>query len=111
MPEILLGVVVLLLLLFAVSAFVKADPKQVARVLRGWREEARRNAGADARPASAGARNLLRDLGFGDLGFDLLQPECSLRLLRSGSSASTIAPRRKPALAERRRATQLGGPS
>jgi hypothetical protein len=34
MPEILLGVVALFLLLFAVSAFVKADPKQVARVLR-----------------------------------------------------------------------------
>jgi high-affinity Fe2+/Pb2+ permease len=34
MPEFLLGVVALLLLLFAVSAFVKADPKQVARVLR-----------------------------------------------------------------------------
>jgi hypothetical protein len=34
MPAFLLGVVALLLLLFAVSAFVKADPKQVARVLR-----------------------------------------------------------------------------
>jgi hypothetical protein len=34
MPAFLLGVLVLLLLLFAVSAFVKADPKQVARVLR-----------------------------------------------------------------------------
>jgi hypothetical protein len=35
MPEFLLGVVVLLLLLWAASAFIKADPKQVARVLRG----------------------------------------------------------------------------
>jgi len=34
MPEILLGVVVLLLLLWAVNAFSKADPKQAARVLR-----------------------------------------------------------------------------
>jgi hypothetical protein len=34
MPAFLLGVVALLLLLFAVSAFVGADPKQVARVLR-----------------------------------------------------------------------------
>jgi len=34
MPAFLLGVVALFLLLFAVSAFVKADPKQVARVLR-----------------------------------------------------------------------------
>jgi DnaJ domain len=34
MPEILLGVVALLLLLWAASAFVKADPKQVGRVLR-----------------------------------------------------------------------------
>jgi hypothetical protein len=34
MPAFLLGVLALLLLLFAVSAFVKADPKQVARVLR-----------------------------------------------------------------------------
>jgi hypothetical protein len=34
MPAFLLGVVALLLLLFAGSAFVKADPKQVARVLR-----------------------------------------------------------------------------
>jgi DnaJ-domain-containing protein 1 len=35
MPEILLGLVVLLLLLWAASAFIKADPKQVARILRG----------------------------------------------------------------------------
>ncbi len=35
MPEILLGCVVLLLLLWAASAFIKADSKQVARVLRG----------------------------------------------------------------------------
>jgi hypothetical protein len=34
MPAFLLGVVALILLLFAGSAFVKADPKQVARVLR-----------------------------------------------------------------------------
>jgi DnaJ-domain-containing protein 1 len=34
MPAFLLGVVALFLLLFASSAFVKADPKQVARVLR-----------------------------------------------------------------------------
>src|SRR6516164_9104590 len=34
MPAFLLGVVALLLLLWAASAFVKADPKQVARVLR-----------------------------------------------------------------------------
>ena len=34
MPAFLLGVLALLLLVFAVSAFVKADPKQVARVLR-----------------------------------------------------------------------------
>ena len=34
MPAFLLGVVALLLLLFAGSAFVRADPKQVARVLR-----------------------------------------------------------------------------
>ncbi len=34
MPEILLGVVALLLLLWAASAFIKADPKQAARVLR-----------------------------------------------------------------------------
>ena len=34
MPEILLGVVVLLLLMWAVNAFSKADPKQAARVLR-----------------------------------------------------------------------------
>jgi hypothetical protein len=34
MPAFLLGVVALLLLLFAGSAFVKADPKQVAGVLR-----------------------------------------------------------------------------
>ena len=33
MPEILLGVVALLLLLWAASAFIKADPKQAARVL------------------------------------------------------------------------------
>jgi len=35
MPEIQLGLVVLLLLLWAASAFIKADPKQVARILRG----------------------------------------------------------------------------
>jgi len=35
MPEILLGVVVLVLLLWAVNSFSKADPKQVARVVRG----------------------------------------------------------------------------
>jgi hypothetical protein len=34
MPEFLLGVVALLLLLWAASAFIKADPKEVARVLR-----------------------------------------------------------------------------
>ncbi len=34
MPEILLGVVVLVLLLWAVNSFSKADPKQAARVLR-----------------------------------------------------------------------------
>jgi hypothetical protein len=34
MPEILLGVVVLLLALWAINAFSKADPKQAARVLR-----------------------------------------------------------------------------
>ena len=34
MPEILLGLVVLLLLMWAASAFSKADPKQAARVLR-----------------------------------------------------------------------------
>jgi DnaJ-domain-containing protein 1 len=34
MPEFLLGVVALLLLLWAASAFIKADPKQVALVLR-----------------------------------------------------------------------------
>jgi DnaJ domain len=34
MPEFLLGVVALLLLLWAASALVKADPKRVARVLR-----------------------------------------------------------------------------
>jgi hypothetical protein len=34
MPEFLLGVAALLLLLWAASAFIKADPKQVARVLR-----------------------------------------------------------------------------
>ena len=34
MPAFLLGVVALLLLLWAASAFIKADPKQVARVLR-----------------------------------------------------------------------------
>src|SRR5580658_1322877 len=34
MPEIILGVVVLLLLLWAINAFSKADPKQAARVLR-----------------------------------------------------------------------------
>jgi hypothetical protein len=54
----LLGVVALLLLLFAGSAFVKADPKQVARVLRwvggGWREYAQGGAGAGTRPADGG---------------------------------------------------------
>jgi hypothetical protein len=35
MPEILLGCVVLLLLLWAARAFINADPKQAARVLRG----------------------------------------------------------------------------
>jgi hypothetical protein len=35
MPEILLGVVVLVRLLWAGGAFIKADPKQVALVLRG----------------------------------------------------------------------------
>jgi DnaJ-like protein len=35
MPEILLGIVVLVLLLWAVNSFSKADPKQAARVLRG----------------------------------------------------------------------------
>jgi DnaJ domain len=34
MPEILLGLVVLLLLMWAVNAFSQADPKQAARVLR-----------------------------------------------------------------------------
>ena len=34
MPAFLLGVVALLLLLWAASAFIKADPKEVARVLR-----------------------------------------------------------------------------
>jgi len=34
MPAFLLGVLAIILLLFAASAFVKADPKQVARVLR-----------------------------------------------------------------------------
>jgi DnaJ-domain-containing protein 1 len=34
MPEIVLGVAVLLLLLWATNAFSKADPKQVARLLR-----------------------------------------------------------------------------
>ena len=73
MPEILLGVVALLLSLFAVSAFVKANPKQVARVLRGWREEARRNAGANARPASAG--KMTEEEAYQILG---LQPGASL---------------------------------
>src|SRR5215469_7550197 len=59
MPAFLLGVVALLLLLFAGSAFVKADPKQVARLLRwvgggGWRECAQGGAGAGARPADGG---------------------------------------------------------
>jgi hypothetical protein len=35
MPEILLGVVVLVLVLWAVNSFSKADPEQAARVLRG----------------------------------------------------------------------------
>jgi len=35
MPEILLGVVVLVLGLWAVNAFSKADPKQAARLVRG----------------------------------------------------------------------------
>jgi hypothetical protein len=35
MPEILLGIVVLVLALWAVNAFSKADPKLAARVLRG----------------------------------------------------------------------------
>jgi hypothetical protein len=35
MPEILLGVVALVLLLWAVNSFSKADPKQAARVVRG----------------------------------------------------------------------------
>ena len=34
MPEILLGIVVLILGLWAVNAFSKADPKQAARLLR-----------------------------------------------------------------------------
>ncbi|HXX51739.1 MAG TPA: DnaJ domain-containing protein [Xanthobacteraceae bacterium] len=34
MPEILLGLVVLLLLMWAANAFAKADPKQAARILR-----------------------------------------------------------------------------
>ena len=34
MPEILLGIIVLVLALWAVNAFSKADPKQAARVLR-----------------------------------------------------------------------------
>jgi hypothetical protein len=34
MPEILLGLIVLLLLMWAASAFSKADPKQAARVVR-----------------------------------------------------------------------------
>ena len=34
MPAFLLGVVALFLLLWAASGFIKADPKQVARVLR-----------------------------------------------------------------------------
>jgi hypothetical protein len=34
MPAFLLGVVALLLLLWAASAFINADPKQVARLLR-----------------------------------------------------------------------------
>jgi len=34
MPEILLGVVVLILLLWAVNSFSKADPKQAARIIR-----------------------------------------------------------------------------
>ena len=34
MPEILLGLVVLLLLMWAANAFSKADPKQAARILR-----------------------------------------------------------------------------
>ena len=34
MPAFLLGVVALLLLLWAASAFIKAEPKEVARVLR-----------------------------------------------------------------------------
>jgi len=35
MPEILLGIIVLVLALWAVNAFSKADPRQAARVLRG----------------------------------------------------------------------------
>jgi DnaJ-domain-containing protein 1 len=54
----LLGVVALLLSLFAGSAFAKADPKKVARLLRwvggGWREYAQGGAGAGARPADGG---------------------------------------------------------
>src|SRR5690242_18456028 len=44
MPEFLLGLVVLLLLLWAASAFIKADPKQAARILRGIGARTQRSA-------------------------------------------------------------------
>jgi hypothetical protein len=92
MPAFLLGVVALLLLLFAVSAFVKADPKQVARVLRWIGGGAAllfagfllfRGAIAVAIPLGA--------FGLGLLGWTSLWPASfGSRTQRSGGQASRV---------------------
>jgi hypothetical protein len=57
MPAFLLGVVALLLLLWGASAFIKADPKEAARVLRWIAAEiskAESNRAIQRRPPSSG---------------------------------------------------------
>src|SRR5262249_3546285 len=54
MLDLMIGIVVLVLSLFAVTAFVEAVQQQVAPLPRGFHQDARRNAGAVARPGSAG---------------------------------------------------------
>jgi hypothetical protein len=92
MPEILLGAVVLVLALWAVNAFSKADPKQAARVLRAI--------GGGAALLFAGFLLLRGEIGvavpvglfgLGLLGWVSLRPAAfGARTRKSGGQASRV---------------------